>query len=202
MIYWLSIVKMEVIIIKKHRTLDLDKVIKMATEIINEEGLRALTMPRLAKFLDVRSQSLYHYVANRRELLSIICARRLAVLKEELIHKLIGLSGQEALFTFADVIRNFLLNDYAVSSIFYNVEEIGQDMRIRKEISEIVKLGEKLEVDQKNIVSLQGLLAAVIGYVFLDRSKLFSDEDERTSNNNYHQLLLRLVGPKVKTKQN
>lgn len=202
MIYWLSIVKMEVIIIKKHRTLDLDKVIKMATEIINEEGLRALTMPRLAKFLDVRSQSLYHYVANRRELLSIICARRLALLKEELIHKLIGLSGQEALFTFADVIRNFLLNDYAVSSIFYNVEEIGQDMRIRKEISEIVKLGEKLEVDQKNIVSLQGLLAAVIGYVFLDRSKLFSDEDERTSNNNYHQLLLRLVGPKVKTKQN
>lgn len=190
------------IIIKRHRTLDLDKVIQKATEIINKEGLRALTMPRLAKFLDVRSQSLYHYVANRRELLSIICARRLVLLKEELIHKLIGLSGQEALFTFADVIRNFLLNDYAVSSIFYNVEEIGQDMRVRKEVNELVKLGEKLEVDQKNIVSLQGLLAAVMGYVFLDRSKLFSDEDESTSNNNYHQLLLRLVGPKVKTKKN
>nr|WP_265486622.1 TetR/AcrR family transcriptional regulator [Lactobacillus sp. PV012] len=190
------------IIIKKHRTLDLDKVIQKSTEIINKEGLRALTMPRLAKFLNIRSQSLYHYVANRRELLSIICARRLAILKEELIHKLIGLSGSEAVFTFADVIRNFLLNDYAVSSIFYNVEEIGQDTRVHKEISEIVELGEKLEVDQKNIVSLQSLLAAVIGYVFLDRAQLFSDEDERTVNNNYHQLLLQLVGPKVKTNQN
>ncbi|WP_265483956.1 TetR/AcrR family transcriptional regulator [Lactobacillus sp. PV037] len=190
------------IIIKKHRTLDLDKVIQKSTEIINKEGLRALTMPRLAKFLNIRSQSLYHYVANRRELLSIICARRLAILKEELIHKLIGLSGSEALFTFADVIRNFLLNDYAVSSIFYNVEEIGQDTRVHKEISEIVELGEKLEVDQKNIVSLQSLLAAVIGYVFLDRAQLFSGEDERTVNNNYHQLLLQLVGPKVKTNQN
>ncbi|QNQ82898.1 TetR/AcrR family transcriptional regulator [Lactobacillus sp. PV012] len=187
---------------KKHRTLDLDKVIQKSTEIINKEGLRALTMPRLAKFLNIRSQSLYHYVANRRELLSIICARRLAILKEELIHKLIGLSGSEAVFTFADVIRNFLLNDYAVSSIFYNVEEIGQDTRVHKEISEIVELGEKLEVDQKNIVSLQSLLAAVIGYVFLDRAQLFSDEDERTVNNNYHQLLLQLVGPKVKTNQN
>ena len=190
------------IIIKKHRTLDLEKVIRAATEIINKEGLRALTMPRLADFLSVRSQSLYHYVANRRELLSIICARRLAILKEELVHHLVGLSGQEALFTFADIIKNFLLNDYAVSSIFYNDEEIGQDMRVRKEVNEIVKLGEKLEVDQKNIVSLQGLLAAVMGYVFLDRSKLFIDEDETTANNNYHQLLLRLVGPKVKTKQN
>ena len=44
------------------RNLDLDKIIDQATELICENGLDKMTMPALAKSLDVRSQSLYHYV--------------------------------------------------------------------------------------------------------------------------------------------
>lgn len=189
---------MGVIIITKHRTLDKDKVIGKATEIINNEGLSALTMPHLAQELDIRSQSLYHYIANRRELLSLICVKRLQVLYQQLVQKVIGLSGRDALFAFADEIREFLLNDRAMSSIFYNVDEIGNNSIVKQKVREIVKLGEKLDVDNRNIVSLHGLLAAVLGYVFLDRSQLFKEETEKQSNDNYHQLLLRLVAPKIK----
>ncbi|MBD5430688.1 TetR family transcriptional regulator [Lactobacillus sp.] len=185
----------------KHRTLDKEKVIDKATKIINDDGLSALTMPHLAQELNIRSQSLYHYVANRRELLSLICVKRLQVLHQQLVQKIIGLSGRNALFAFADEIRNFLLNDHAMSSIFYNVDEIGNDSTVKKEVHEIVKLGEKLDVDNKNVVSVHGLLAAVLGYVFLDRSQMFSDETKEQSNDNYHQLLLRLVAPKVKVNQ-
>lgn len=171
--------------------------IAKATEIINSEGLSALTMPHLAKELNIRSQSLYHYVSNRRELLSLICAKRLQVLQKHLVQKILGLSGKQALFAFADEIREFLLNDYAMLSIFYNIEEIGKDSLVKQEVLEIVKLGEKLDVDNDNAVSLHGLLAAVLGYVFLDKSKMFQDETEKQANDSYHQLLLRLVAPKV-----
>lgn len=186
------------IIITKHRILDKDKVIDKATEIINDKGLSALTMPHLAQELNIRSQSLYHYVANRRELLSLICVKRLQVLYQQLVQKIIGLSGRDALFAFADEIREFLLNDHAMSSIFYNMDEVGNNPTVKQKVREIVRLGEKLDVDNKNIVSLHGLLAAVLGYVFLDKSQMFKDETERQSNDNYHQLLLRLVAPKTK----
>lgn len=153
-------------------------------------------MPHLAKELNIRSQSLYYYVSNRRELLSLICAKRLQVLRQHLVQKIIGLSGKQALFAFADEIREFLLSDHAMSSIFYNIEEIGKDSLVKQEVLEIVKLGEKLDVDD-NVVSLHGLLAAVLGYVFLDKSKMFQDETEKQANDSYHQLLLRLVAPKV-----
>ncbi|WP_209686927.1 TetR/AcrR family transcriptional regulator [Lactobacillus colini] len=182
----------------KHRILDKDKVIAKATEIINNEGLSALTMPHLAQELNIRSQSLYHYVANRQELLSLVCVKRLQVLRQQLLQEIVGLSGREAMFAFADEIRNFLLNDHAMSSIFYNIDEIGNNSGVKQEVHQIVKLGEKLDVDNKNIVSLHGLLAAVLGYVFLDRSHMFEHETEKQSNDNYHQLLLRLVAPKEK----
>lgn len=176
------------------RTLDLEKVINKATEIINEKGLSELTMPKLAKALNVRSQSLYHYVSNRDQLLSLVCAERLRVLRRHLTESLIGYSGNDALYRFADETRDFLLNDRTVSSIFYNVDEYINNKLITDEINKIIDLGEKLlDVDKKNTVSLHGLLGAVLGYVFLDRADLFKNEDKKSADDNYHELLSRLV---------
>ena len=59
----------------KRRTLDLEKVLATAEKLADEQGLEALTMPNLAKALDIRSQSLYNYVANREEMVSLTGAR-------------------------------------------------------------------------------------------------------------------------------
>lgn len=66
-----------------------------------------MTMPALAKSLDVRSQSLYHYVSGRKQLLSLIGARQVKILRHKLMDDLIGISGKEALLKFADTVREF-----------------------------------------------------------------------------------------------
>ena len=58
--------------------------IDQAITIISEKGLSELTMPTLAKALGIRSQSLYHYVANRNDLLVLVCVNRLQVLRQHL----------------------------------------------------------------------------------------------------------------------
>ena len=177
----------------KKRALDRSKVIDQAIAIISEKGLSELTMPALAKALGIRSQSLYHYVANRNDFL--VCVNRLQVLRQHLTKKIIGHSGLDALFRFADEIRDFLLHDKAISSIYYGLNEYVQNEQIREEVMKIVDLGEKLDVDNKNIVSLHSLLGAVLGYVFLDRYVI--DETKKDADDNYHEMLLRLVAPKL-----
>lgn len=182
----------------KRRTLDLAKIIEKATDIINTEGISKLTMPHLAHELNIRSQSLYHYVANRNDLLGYVCADRIKELRHHLVKKVIGISGEKAIFTFADEIRDFLLNDRAMTSILYGLEDLTSSPIIEKEIMRIVDLGRKLDIDDKNAVSLHSLLAAVLGYVYLDQIEMFKDESDVEADDNYHEMLLRLLAPKMR----
>lgn len=177
------------------RNLDLDKILDQATKLIDEKGLSATTLPALAKSLNVRSQSLYHYVSGRSQLLSLVGAREIKVLRHQLVDNLIGLSGRDALLKFADIVRNFLLNNQALSSILYHLDEYPKDSAISQEILDLIKLGERLNFRKESAISFHALIGAVLGYVFLDNSSSFADETEAESNRNYHEMILRLVEP-------
>lgn len=177
------------------RNLDLDKIIDQATELISKQGLAATTLPVLAKALDVRSQSLYHYVSGRKQLLSLVGARQIRILRHQLMNDLIGMSGRDALLKFADVVRNFLLNDPALSSVLYHLNEYPKDAAISQEILNLIKLGERLNFRKESVISFHALIGAVLGYVFLDKSTSFGDETKDESNRNYHEMILRLVEP-------
>lgn len=177
------------------RTLDLDKVIKKANELICDKGLAETTMPNLAKALGVRSQSLYHYVSGRKQLLSLVGADRIKILHQKLVDNLMGLSGRDALLKFADVTRNFVLNDPALSSILYHLNEYSKDDAINQEISNIFALGEKFNLKKDEAISFHALVGAVLGYVFLDKSTAFASESKEKANDNYHKMILRLVEP-------
>lgn len=185
----------------QRRSLDLDKIIEKATELIRDQGLASTTLPVLAKKLGVRSQSLYHYVSGRKQLLSLVGASRIKVLNHELVENLMGLSGEEAILKFADVTRDFILNDPALSSILYHLNEYSEDAAINQEILNIISLGERLNLKKDNVISLHALIGAVLGYVFLDKSSSFSDEDKDEADHNYHEMILRLVQP-AKVTQN
>ena len=177
------------------RNLDLDKILDRATELIGEQGLAAITMPVLARALNVRSQSLYHYVSGRKQLLSLVGARQIRVLRKQLMNNLIGLSGRDALLKFADIVRNFLLSDPALSSILYHLNEYPKDALISQEILDLIRLGEKLNFRKESAISFHALIGAVLGFVFLDNSSSFADETKDESNRNYHEMILRLVEP-------
>lgn len=131
---------------QKRRSLDLNKIIEKAIELIRDEGLTQTTLPALAKALGVRSQSLYHYVSGRKQLLSLAGASRIKLLNQHLVENLMGLSGREALLTFADVTRDFILNDPALSSILYHLNEYSEQDAINQEILNIINLGERLNL--------------------------------------------------------
>lgn len=177
------------------RNLDLDKIIDQATKLICEKGLSETTLPALAKALNVRSQSLYHYVSGREQLLSLVGARRIKIMRQKLMDSLIGLSGRDALLKFADIVRDFLLNDPASSSILYHLNEYPKDAAISQEILNLIKLGERLNLRREGVISFHALIGAVLGYVFLDNSSSFLDESKDESNRNYHEMILRLVEP-------
>lgn len=179
----------------QRRSLDLDKVIEKATELIRDQGLAKTTLPALAKALGVRSQSLYHYVSGRKQLLSLVGASRIKVLNHHLVENLMGLSGREAILKFADITRDFILNDPALSSILYHLNEYSEDDAINQEILNIINLGQRFNLKKDNAVSLHALIGAVLGYVFLDKSSSFPDEDKDEANHNYHEMILRLVQP-------
>lgn len=177
------------------RNLDLNKILDQATKLINEKGLNATTLPALAKSLNVRSQSLYHYVSGRSQLLSLVGAREIRLLRHQLMNDLIGLSGKEALLKFADVVRAFLLSNNALSSILYHLNEYPKDSAISQEILDLIKLGERLNFRKESAISFHALIGAVLGYVFLDNSSSFAGETKAESNRNYHEMILRLVEP-------
>ncbi|CAM3166904.1 transcriptional regulator, TetR family [Lactobacillus bombicola] len=180
----------------KKRSLDLDKIITKATELIAQRGLSATTLPNLANELGVRSQSLYHYVSGRKQLLSLVGASRIKVMITVLTDSLIGLSGKEALLKFADIIRNFILNDPALFSILYHLNEYQQDDAITQEIMNVIALADKLHLRSDSTVSLHSLIGAVLGYVFLDVSASFVGETSAQADQGYHELVLQLVQPK------
>lgn len=180
----------------KKRSLDLDKVIAKATELIGRKGLSATTLPNLAKELGVRSQSLYHYVSGRKQLLSLVGASRIKILSKQLVENLIGLSGEEALLKFADIVRNFILNDPALFSILYHLNEYKPDDAITKEIMNVIALADKLNLRSDSTVSLHSLIGAVLGYVFLDVSASFEEETSAEADQGYHDLIIKLVQPK------
>lgn len=177
------------------RTLDLAKVIEKANDLICEKGLAETTMPNVAKALGVRSQSLYHYVSGRKQLISLVGADRIKILHQKLVDSLMGVSGREALLKFADVTRNYVLHDPALSSIIYHLNEYSKDDAINQEILNIFSLGEKLNLKKDDAISFHALVGAVLGYVFLDKSAAYKNEDKETANENYHKMILRLVEP-------
>lgn len=175
------------------RTLDLDKVLAKATELLETRGLNETTMPNLAKALGVRSQSLYHYVKNRSQLLSLVAASRVKLLYEDLLKQLVGLSGRKALFKFADIVRDHLLEDKALSILFYHMNEFSNDSDLVQEVKKILELGDQLQLASDKTVSQHALVGAVLGYVFLD-GLMAEQEEPEEAEQGYHEMIWRLVG--------
>lgn len=175
----------------KKRVLDLDKVVDKATELITQNGLEATTMPAIAAALNIRSQSLYHYVANRHHLLSLVGAKRIKLMNERITTALVGLSGNEAILKYADIIRDTINQDKALARMIFQVNEYSPDDSINKAIWEIIDIGRRIGYNRS--ISVHALVGAILGYVFFDETEDFAETKELAIEN-YHKMVLRLVG--------
>jgi AcrR family transcriptional regulator len=91
-------------------------VVDTALEIVDEQGLEAVTLAAVAARAGVAAPSLYKHVASLAELRALIGARVTAEMAERLTTELLGLSGDEAVAALMRSTRAYVLehpNRYA-----------------------------------------------------------------------------------------
>jgi AcrR family transcriptional regulator len=82
-------------------------VVEAAARLVDEEGVEALSLGRLAERLGIRTPSLYNHVAGLpglRHELAVYCARDLL---DHLTHAVMGRSGADAIRALADTYRAY-----------------------------------------------------------------------------------------------
>lgn len=87
--------------------LDRDTVVRGAVTLVDEEGLAALSLARLAERLGVRSPSLYKHIGGLEDLQQGLAVWGVRELGRRLAQAGIGKSGEEAILALADAYRRF-----------------------------------------------------------------------------------------------
>ncbi len=86
---------------------DKNRIIEIATGIINESGVSTLTLKAVADELNIKVPSLYHYVDGLDGLLKEISLYGLNLLRERLVDAAIGVSGDKAVFSICHAYLDF-----------------------------------------------------------------------------------------------
>ena len=90
--------------------LDPDTVVAAAAQLVDEQGLPALTLAALAARLGVRTPSLYGHVGGLDDLRARLALRGAQELADGLSHAVAGRSGPEALHALAAAYRAFAID--------------------------------------------------------------------------------------------
>lgn len=184
----------------KRRNLDQQKVIDQAIKIIKQDGLKALTLSRLAHDLDIRTQSLYNYIANLDDLLSFVGARYLDELLAKVTKNILGLSGNEALIKFADVVHDDLMNHAPLSDIIFYANGFSKQSEFHQSAMKLVALLNTVinssHTKDDNPASISGaLIGSVLGFVFIEFTGFYENETPESLTKSYHQMILRIITP-------
>ncbi len=98
---------------RKHR-LDSATVVQAAVELVEAEGLEALSLGRLAKQLDVQTPSLYNHVAGLPGLYRELALLSTRELGERMGAAAIGKSGSAAVLAMAEAYRGYVKDHYGL----------------------------------------------------------------------------------------
>jgi AcrR family transcriptional regulator len=94
--------------------LDTTTVVQAAVDLIEAEGLEALSLGRLAKQLDVQTPSLYNHIDGLPGLFRELALRSTRELGERLGSAAIGKSGPAALLAMAEAYRAYVKDHYGL----------------------------------------------------------------------------------------
>lgn len=188
------------------RTLSIDKVVEAATEIARHNGLQKLTMSSLAKKLNIRSQSLYHYISNRDEIVSLVGAYVLHQLYKQIVNSIVGLSGKQAIIKMGDIVRQEIIKQPFMTSIFYMMQVNPQETKVQAELGRLIGVVNKIinqDPELKVTADPQMLVGAAFGFIFIDlfpghRVKVKSDRERQQA---YDKMLMRLISPTAAEKE-
>lgn len=129
---------------KKTRVrLDKNAVVQAAVEILNAEGVQALTLNRLAEELKIKSPSLYNHVDGLTGLQQELAVLNAKLLADRLGAAAIGKSGAELFMESAQAFRNYV-KEYPglyMSTLRSSGTQPVQDPNLQREEERTLKVG-------------------------------------------------------------
>ncbi len=130
--------------VKKQRTrLDKSAVVQAAVELVNAEGLGALTLSRLAEYLGIQTPSLYNHVDGMPGLQRDLALLNAKLLADRLGEAAIGKSGPELFMQVAQAYRAYV-KEYSglyLSMLRSSGNLSEQDVDLQREEERSIKIG-------------------------------------------------------------
>lgn len=158
-----------------HRAgLDTQRVVEMAAELIDSEGVDALTLAALAERLHVRIPSLYNHIAGLEGLRRELALLAMRGLTEALGRAVMGKSGGPALYALGDAYRSYALAHPGLCGMLQRVPPNADDELRRAsfapvEVALAVLTGFGLE-GENAIHATRAVRSALHGFVTLEMS--------------------------------
>ncbi|NLR32326.1 TetR/AcrR family transcriptional regulator [Levilactobacillus tujiorum] len=154
----------------KRRTLTREIVLDQADRLIAERGLENLTIRALADTLEIRPQSVYNYADSLNDLLDQVGLRFVDKLNDQLMHRLFGVGGKEALLVFAQEFRQGCRQKKHLAPILINPNELRQLKRTHQALRDLYQqMFQSLHVlegaDNPNLVASTLYRSALFGFI-------------------------------------
>ncbi|RPJ50636.1 MAG: TetR/AcrR family transcriptional regulator [Chloroflexi bacterium] len=178
--------------------LDTSVVVQAAADLVNAEGLEALSISRLAERLGVQAPSLYNHVRGLPGLRRELALMGHRILAERLAEAAIGRSGEDALLAVAEAYRAFIKENagvyFAGLRAAGTLETVDEELRAAEErvlrivMAIIASFGLQGE---DGLHAVRGLRSLVHGFASLEIASGFGlrlDLDE-----SFHRLIQMLA---------
>lgn len=101
------------------RDINMTAITESAINIGNQDGLDSLTMPKIARSLGIKSQSLYNHVNNLGEIRIAMSISLFKSLKQELLEGMLGLSGRDAINMYFKVFHQFCMDHLHLNRLLF-----------------------------------------------------------------------------------
>ncbi|NPV75012.1 MAG: TetR family transcriptional regulator [Anaerolineae bacterium] len=128
---------------KPRARLDKSAVLRAAVELLDTEGVQALTLSRLAGKLSIQTPSLYNHVDGLAGLQQDLAILNASLLADRLTEAAIGRSGQELLLSAAQAFRDYVKEHPGLylSTLRSSGTQQILDPRLQQEEERILKVG-------------------------------------------------------------
>ncbi|WP_367341523.1 TetR/AcrR family transcriptional regulator [Limosilactobacillus sp.] len=183
------------------RTLNREKVVKAATEIAHNQGLPALTMSSLARKLNIRTQSLYHYVSNWEELIALVGAYVLKTMRHHIVEKVVGLSGKQALVVASECVRLDIKQETFMSNVFYIIQKAPKEHEVHDELDKFMLVIQRIidaDPQLKDTLDAEMFVGSVFGLLIVEslpESNFIERRSEEERRSLFHKMVLRFISP-------
>lgn len=159
------------------RNLTKEKIIETTFLLADEIGLNQISFQKIAEKLNIKYPSLYNHYENIEDLKIKMTIYFLSNLNSELMKRLIGKSGENAIREFSDVYREFAVENKSGYRLYMNIPSTENEevKRLSKEINNIIhKILEFYNKDNEFITHKSRALRSLLhGFVSLSSHGYF-----------------------------